>query len=75
MTTIPKFIKVHDLADPETVYTINAHTIEYYCNIHSADHMTCYTFLKLTSDVSVKISETVQELDAMLEVCDVEDEN
>jgi len=75
MTTIPKFIKVHDLADPDTVYTVNSNKIVYYCNMNTPDGMTSYTFLELMGGVTVKITETVQELNDMLEVYDEDEED
>ena len=68
MRTQPKFIKVHDLADPDVVYTINSDHIKYYCRLHSPDGLSAYTFIALNDDVTIKVTETEDELDNMLDI-------
>lgn len=72
MRMIPIFIKVHDLADTSVVYRINTNAIDYYCNMHTPDYLTHYTFIKFNGDTCVKVSESVEDLDYLLGVDDDE---
>lgn len=70
MKTQPKFIKVHDLADDTVVYRINTNAIDYYCEMHTPDQLTHYTFIKFHGDTCVKVSESVKDIDRLLGVDD-----
>lgn len=72
MRIVPSFIKVHDLSDSSVVYRLNTNTIDYYCNLHTPDGMTHYTFIKFNGADCVKVSESVKELDYLLGVDDDE---
>ena len=72
MKMLPVFIKVHDLADDNVVYRINTNSIDYYCDMHTPDYMTHYTFIKFNGDTCVKVSESVKDIDSLLGVVDDE---
>ncbi len=72
MQILPVFIKVHDLADDTIVYRINSNSIDYYCALHSPDHMTHYTFIKFNGEQCVRVSESVEDIDCLLGVVDDE---
>lgn len=71
--TQSKFIRVHDLADPSVVYRINTNAIDYYCEMHTPDYLTHYTFIKFNGDTCVKVVESVANLDSILQVMDYAD--
>lgn len=64
---IPVFIKVHSV-EHNTVYRINRNSINYYRADRSLDSKTPYTFIRLHGDSYVKVSESVGDLDRLLEV-------
>lgn len=72
MRMMPIFIYVHDLSDPSVVYRINTNAIDYYCEMHTPDLLTHYTFIKFHGDTCVKVSEKVKDLDNLLGVEDDE---
>lgn len=72
MRMIPIFIQVHDLADDTVVYRINTNAIDCYCEMHTPDQLTHYTFIKFHGDTCVKVSETVKDIDNLLGVDDDE---